>query len=622
LNHVRWLRHGRKSRAGVLPGNLFLGPPGCGGSRSQPPIDRKQLSIPVITKLSGIAAGSSPARNTMNEIKPLWPHQRRAIDSVLASIARGERRICVASPTGSGKSRIMEELARHYLKDNKKVIFYSNRLFLIEQMSSNLTEAGLFHGIRSDSDDEAPEHNFQISSLQTENSKVLKRKERELHDASLVILDECHVNCGPTVQEILQRHYDSGAAYVGMTATPLGLAEIYNELICDVTMQELRECGALVPAVAYGADEPELKAWKKARKKWNLSEHQDPSQRQQGEIMMTPSIFGRVWEWYEKLNPERKPCLLFGPSVEGSLWFAEQFTKKGIRTAHVDGNDVWFEGKLYKADPKAREDMRHAHRDGKIKVVTNRYVLREGVDWPWISHIILAFVAGSLQTYLQTCGRGLRSYPGKENCIIQGHGGEWWRHGSVNADREWRLDMDDNMAFGLRAEKMRKKWCDGCKCYYETKSETCPECFTVLRGQEKPFRCPKCGRVWAMGRECKAQWGGCGFVLEPGMRFSRPVVSTEGELRMLEGELFAPRRISTQPNGPEVWKRMYWRSRTEKGRRTFNAAFALFAQENYWAWPNRRWPLMPIQDIDCFRLIEDCPMENLVPDSKRQERFR
>jgi superfamily II DNA or RNA helicase len=47
------------------------------------------------------------------------------------------------------------------------------------------------------------------------------------------------------------------------------------------------------------------------------------------------------------------------------------------------------------------------------------------VNWPWIEHLILAFVAGSLQTYLQIGGRGLRASPetGKTQVIIQDHGG-------------------------------------------------------------------------------------------------------------------------------------------------------------------------------------------------------
>ena len=835
-----------------------------------------------------------------------WDHQIRLTAQTLEAIAQGERRICLQLATGGGKTKIMEMLALDFLTRGKSVVCYTNRQMLVAQMSKAMMDAGIYHGVRADGYDEELEHRFQISSVQTEESRVYKKKEWKLHRADLVIVDECfvgeteiltptgprridnmrcgdmvycasglgvvesvscrtspdifqlefsngtylictgghkiftsggwieasrlvdgaiscgpetlrflwnnissaqmdksrrkrkchrgkaleqaalllsilcqeieesderkpfsikdeghaskdtsssleawreravaslgpacdfarlgrglgirgsgsnrnatrngvshglqdrcgqfkpedwdrirrplprrsrkeiaglqkdgtvgqvrlvslsrlkracpvpvfnlhisghpsyfanghlvhncHVQVGPVVQKILCDHIEQGASYVGFTATPLGLAEIYTHLIGGVTMQELRDCGALVPAVHFAADEPDFRAWKKLKKKWALADGEDPSQRQQGEIMMTPTIFGRVWEWAEKLNPGfTKPVLLFGPSVEGSMWFAEQFTKKGISAAHIDGYDVWFKGRLWKSDPKAREDMRNAHKDGKLKVVTNRYVLREGVDWPWIEHIILAFVAGSLQTFLQTVGRGLRSYLGKTDCVIQDHGSAWWRHGSVNVDRDWRLDMDDRMAFGLRQERMRRKWCDGCKVYLETKATSCPECFTELRGYEKPFRCPKCGRVWQMGRECKEQWGGCGFVLHPGMKFSRPVVGTDGELRMLEGDLFQPRRISTVPNGPEVWKKMYWRSRSKRinaaGKevgcdRTFNAAMALFAQENYWSWPDRRWPLMPVSDLDLFAHVKDVPMDRLVPDTARIERFR
>ncbi len=314
---------------------------------------------------------------------------------------------------------------------------------------------------------------------------------------------------------------------------------------------------------------------------------EDPSATQQKLAMMTPGIFGRVWEWYQKLNPGRKPCVLFGPGVEESLWFAEQFCKAGVPAAHVDGNDVWIGGQWHKSDLNIRHHLRSRHKSGDIKVVCNRYVMREGVDWPWIEHIILAFIAGSLQTYLQTIGRGLRASPGKTELIVQDHGGAWWRHGSVNEDREWFLEQTAEMAFALRAQRLREK------------------------KAHEPFRCPHCGRVWRMGTVCLPAHGGCGFVLE-NRKKSRPVISTDGTLREMEGDIFRPRRTYNGKDGPEVWERMYWRSRTDKGERTFNAAMSLFAMENNWGWPSKEWPFMPKSEYDFFRLVSEVPFDRLT----------
>lgn len=93
----------------------------------------------------------------------------------------------------------------------------------------------------------------------------------------------------------------------------------------------------------------------------------------------------------------------------------------------------------------------------------------------------------------------------------------------------------------------------------------------------------------------------------------RSVVQSDGTLRQLVGPVYKPRRLTTRPNGPALWERMYWRSRTAKGRRTFRAAAALFAQENNWGWPDPSWPLMPKVKRDWFLLVGEVPIERLVP---------
>src|SRR5207302_733945 len=123
-------------------------------------------------------------------------------------------------------------------------------------------------------------------------------------------------------------------------------------------------------------------------------------------------LIGRVWEWFEKINPEHKPTILFAPSVQGSLWFAEQFIKKGVPAAHIDGEEVFVDGQVYRTGKSVREDVLGRSRDGRIGVLCNRFVLREGIDAPWLCHGIFATVFGSLQSYLQSGGRLLRAYHG------------------------------------------------------------------------------------------------------------------------------------------------------------------------------------------------------------------
>ncbi len=119
----------------------------------------------------------------------------------------------------------------------------------------------------------------------------------------------------------------------------------------------------------------------------------------------------------------------------------------------------------------------------------------------------------------------------------------------------------------------------------------CPRCFMVLGGT----RCP-CG------------WERTG-------KASRAVVQTDGTLKRMVGDIFRPRRVCAQPNGPAIWERFYWAAiKNKKGwKPTFKALEAWFAQKNNWNWPGRSWPLTPINDLDRYLLVEEVPMERLIP---------
>lgn len=237
---------------------------------------------------------------------------------------------------------------------------------------------------------------------------------------------------------------------------------------------------------------------------------------------------------------------------------------------------------------EARADLLKQSKDGRLPVITNRFIAREGLDLPWLSHLIIATVFGSLQSYLQAVGRVLRAHPGKDFATAADHGGNWHRFGSVAADREWRLGETNHMLVAKRADLMRMK--------------KLPE----------PLRCPVCGRILNYPA-CREEHGGCGWIASPGFKRSRPVVTAAGELREMEGDIFRPHRTYTKPDGAALWERMYHRSCTEKGRRTFRQAFALFAKENNWGWPDLRWPFMPLSYDDWFNRVADVPRERLVP---------
>ena len=501
-----------------------------------------------------------------------WPNQVRGFDACVAAIERGVKRLCVTSPTGSGKSRMMVDMINWAVEKKMPVALYTQRRMLYEQTCRVLDRAGIRYGKRAAGHDLDRSEDVQMCMVQSEISAVYKREHRLLHHAKLVIVDEIHNQQGPTFRRVVDDHVAAGAACVGYTATPLDLEGV-DELLIAGTMSECLRIGALVPPSTFGPDEPDLRHIKRYVVGQEITEADNTK------AIMRPGVFGRVLAAWKEHNPDGLPTLLFGPDVAGSLFFAQEFCKAGIKAAHIDGEQIWCDGTYYDTEQGAREWVAEQSKSGEIKVVANRFVLREGIDWPWIECGSFATVFGALTSFLQSGGRLLRAHPGKEKCVILDHGGNWHRHGSLAVDRHWQLGMTNHRVAGERAERLRDK------------------------NEPEPITCPQCGKVRGSGSKCPA----CGFEAH---RKARQVVQVDGTLREVKGDIYRPRHVKLAPNTEALWQRIYYRAKSQKWNASFRQAEAMFFRENHY-WPPRTLSMMPKDIGDWFRKVKDIPREAL-----------
>lgn len=521
-----------------------------------------------------------------------WPHQLRAVEETHARRAAGSRRVVVASPTGMGKTWIAERLVRDELAEGGKALLYTGRRMMLEQLQRDFSEAGVPFAVRA-AGYMAEAFPFQIASLPTDRTRS-KKDDYEDFPATLVLVDEGHLHAARHAQRVLGRHLARGACVVYLTATPVNMGGVADALVQAGTVSEGRACGALVRALHYGPDEPALAHHHKTLTGLlGLSENAVTAA--MGRVTggapdrKLTCLFGRVLEWFDKLNPLRKPTILFAPGVPESRWFAEEFMRRGITAAHVDGEEVTINGATYESSKEAREEVRRGSEAGHVQVVCNRFVLREGVNYPWLAHGIFATVFDSVQSYLQAGGRLLRSHPGVGTVCVQDHGGNWWRHGSLNEDRIWSLDHSSRVLAGVRE--------DG---YREPKDKAPPEA-------REPFLCPAC-RAVVRSRTC----AGCGHKFGHEERF-REVAQANGTLVKVTGKMFRPHPAQLEADTAAKWKTMYFRMRNAKKPKTFNQAVIFFAHE-YGYRPPRDLPYMPRDAYDWYRPLKAVAYARLVPD--------
>ena len=505
---------------------------------------------------------------TMTTTKPLWPHQQRGIDEAQALVNCGEQFICLTSPTGGGKSRIIEELIRWAVGQGWRVALYTHRQILRDQISDMLHGSGVSHGLTASGFEREPWKMVQVCMMQT----VTRRLEHGhgIPEARLVLVDEAHDQCRGNAEKCLRLHTEHGASIIGVTATPVDVGHLYKSLVVAGTNSELRACGAHVWCDCYEPTIPDIHTELRRMKTGEF---------QYGDVVkaiMTPVIFGNVQDHWKKLNPDARPTILFAPGVKESIWFTSEFRKKGVRAAHICGESVIVDGVEHRSDKAARDQVLTDVKTGRIQIICNRFVLREGLDVPSLYHCILATCMGSLKSYVQSIGRLLRAHPSLDRVVCQDHGGNVMRHGSPNIDRIWDMGKTESQIAAERKELLKSE--------KEPSSIVCPECQFI---RESGPVCPSCG--FKHKHSC------------------RRVMMRNGELKLLdESTASKPRKKEASPD--KEWVKMYFIGRA-KGW-TFKKCAAIYKQ-NSGTWPKSEWGYVPKNRDDWSKAISTVQYKDL-----------
>jgi superfamily II DNA or RNA helicase len=192
-------------------------------------------------------------------------------------------------------------------------------------------------------------------------------------------------------------------------------------------------------------------------------------------------------------------------------------------------------------------------------VVTNCFVLTEGVDLPSIGAIVLARPTKQLGLFRQMAGRGLRPAPGKENLLLIDHSGAVYRHGLLEDPIAWTLDVTD------RARNATHE----ARTYQQT---------------SRLVECSQCGALRTGGHPCPA----CGFMPKP-----RPdaIIFRDGELHRIDG------RDRADPQERARWHAMLTAIALLRGYRAGWVAHKF--REKFGTWPVLRSvePLAPTPEV-------------------------
>lgn len=409
----------------------------------------------------------------------LRPYQGDALQRTRMSFSSGKRAPILVAPTGAGKTVMASAVISGAVSKGKEIWFLAHRFELVEQAAKKLATCGIKHRIIAPASSVNSIRIKQFrelgkswvdttSTVSVGTIQTVNRRVGGLKEPDIIIIDECHLSISPSYLNVISEH--PRALVLGLTATPTRLdgkglgrhcGGIYDDLILLCEPQYLVDEGFLVEPRIFASKNPlDLSGIKTSMG--------DYDQKELAERVDKPSLVGDAVEHY-RTHAHGRPAIAFCASVKHAEHVAEKFREAGYKATAVSGE----------SKPEERAKAIAGLATGEFDVVCNCGLYIEGLDQPCISCVLLLTPTKSLPRFLQSVGRGLRTHPGKDDCIILDHAGNVHQHGHPTDSREWTLD-------GTQKRKRKKQDSED----EEVKVMTCAKCFAIYK--PAPV-CPVCG---------------------------------------------------------------------------------------------------------------------------------
>ncbi|EEC8199971.1 TPA: DEAD/DEAH box helicase [Escherichia coli] len=379
-------------------------------------------------------------------------------------------------PTGSGKTGLAAFITAGLVSRGMRVLFVVPYTILINQTAQRFVQYGLsgdeISFIWRDHPNNDPSRLIQIASADT----LIRRDFPQNID--LLIIDEAHLRKRRILTEIERLVAEGNVKVIGLSGTPFSsfLGRYYQRLLKPTTIGELIQRGELSNYEFYAPTKPDLEG---VKTKVSMEYGRDYDESQLAEIMCGADLVGDIVDnWL--CNGRDLPTVAFCVNKTHASFVTMQFNKAGINA----------EVMVAETPHDERQLMISRFETGATKIIVSVGVLVAGFDSD-VRCIIYARPTKSEIRWLQAIGRGLRTAPGKESCLIFDHSGTVHRLGfPENIEYDELPGKNDGMQVSssrgneIREEKLPKE-CPGCHFMKPAGVYICPKCgFKPLAGED------------------------------------------------------------------------------------------------------------------------------------------
>lgn len=344
------------------------------------------------------------------EITPR-PYQVNLLREINKTIDRGNKRMAVVSPTGSGKTVIAALLSRDLIAQGHRIVFVCDRINLTNQSFSAFAKMGLRVGfLRAEQSHESLTCDILVTTSQTAKRRMEKYPEI-FEDCSVAIVDECHYvhNFVKTLAE------DPDRLIIGLTATPESphMKPIFEELISheSCSIKSLLDAGMLAPVRILVPCEPD-----RSKLQWDAkAESGMGGYSQKSSMAAMQELQVPILDSYRKHCQGNGPTIVFACSIRHAESLRDAFLAAGITAATVVAGTPLPE----------RDELFEKFEDGRIDVLVSVLALGVGFDSPKCCNVIIAKPTSSMGMWIQMIGRGRRLDPSNPDkvCTVLDCGG-------------------------------------------------------------------------------------------------------------------------------------------------------------------------------------------------------
>jgi DNA repair protein RadD len=401
----------------------------------------------------------------------LRPYQRDGIDALYEYWGQGGGNGLLVYPTGAGKSlvlaAIVQELLAQYPGMRIGVVTHVRELILQDYQELMRLWPGAPAGVYSAG----------LGRRDTSQRIIFAgiqsawKKTKEIGAFDLLLIDEAHLisrSTDTTYGKFISalREMSPEMRVVGLTATPYRLDSgrlddggdaLFEKIIYEARLGDLIDAGYLAPLISKGMSEIDVSSVSKRGGEFVA-----------GDLERAVNDDGIVRAAVAELvayGGDRRAWLVFCAGVKHASHVRDEIVSHGITCEAITGD----------MDSGQRDSIINRFRAGEIRCLTSVGVLTTGFNVPHVDLVGMMRPTLSTGLFVQQVGRGFRTAPGKDNCLVLDWAGNVRRHGPVDLI-EIKPNRGGKKEGGVTVDTVRAKECPTCKSLAALNAQTCAFC--------------------------------------------------------------------------------------------------------------------------------------------------